>query len=93
MNFNIVWSVVAQLALADIWARSSDWGAVARACRDVERLLSTTPHAVGVVTFDTVREYTHGPLGIEFEVVDPDCRVFVLTAWETAAGRPNSTGN
>jgi hypothetical protein len=40
-----------------------------------------------------VYEYPRSPRGVEFEVIDADRRVFVLTAWDTATGRPAATGN
>lgn len=43
--------------------------------------------------FDTVYECTHPPLGAEYEVIDADCRVFVLNVWDSAQGRPAATGN
>jgi hypothetical protein len=43
--------------------------------------------------FDTVREYEEPPLTVEFEVDDAKRCVYVLKVWETAAGRPMTTGN
>jgi hypothetical protein len=43
--------------------------------------------------FDTVSEYIQPPLGVEFEVIDADKTVFVLTCWDIATGRPAVTGN
>jgi hypothetical protein len=48
---------------------------------------------VGRVAFDTVREYSYPPLAVEFEVIHADMRVWVLAVWDTATGRPATTGN
>ncbi len=93
MNFMVVWMQGAQQDLAAIWMAATDRNAVTRASHQIDLGLATSPNAVGVPVFDTVREYTCLPLGIEFEVIDADMRVFVLTVWDTSIGRPGSTGN
>ena len=55
--------------------------------------LASSPNTVGVPVFDTVREHQHPPLGVEFEVIDANRRVFVLTCWDTLSGRSTPTGN
>jgi hypothetical protein len=93
MNFMVVWSPEAEQHLAAIWLAAIDRNAVTRASNAIDLALATSPNTVGVPVFDTVREYTRPPLGIEFEVIDADMRVFVLTVWDTSIGHPGSTGN
>jgi hypothetical protein len=89
----VVWMQGAQQDLAAIWMAATDRNAVTRASHQIDLALATSPNTVGDSVFDTVREYTCLPLGIEFEVIDADMRVFVLTVWDTSIGRPGSTGN
>lgn len=93
MNYAIWWSDLAENALIEIWLLSPDRNAVTRANDEIERILAAAPHTTGVPVFDTVREYTHPPLGVEFEVIDADRRVFILTVWDTNLGRSTATGN
>jgi hypothetical protein len=80
VKFQVVWTPRATDLLADIWL----------AAHAIDQTLADD---VGRIVFDTVREYNQPPLGIEFEVIIADARVFVLTVWDLATGRPNSTGN
>ena len=43
--------------------------------------------------FDTVREFLHQSLGVEFEVDVAKGAVFVVSVWDTATGRPDVSGN
>jgi hypothetical protein len=67
--------------------------AVTAASNAIDLVLAASPHTPGVVVFDTVYEYTRPPLGVDYEVIDADRRVFVLDCWDTATGRPPPTGN
>ncbi len=93
MNYAVVWGPVALQQLAAIWLAAADRNAVTRASNAIDLLLAASPHTIGIPLFDTVSEYSHPPLGVEFEVVDADLRVFVLAVWNTATGRPTTTGN
>lgn len=59
----------------------------------IEHYLATGPHTIGRHIFDALYEYDYPPLGVEFEVVDADQQVLVLTCWSTLTGRPPVTGN
>jgi hypothetical protein len=93
VNYAVVWMPTALQQLAAIWLASANRNAVTRASDAIDLILAAAPNAVGTVVFDTVREYTQQPLAVEYEVIDADMRVFVLTVWDTATGRPNPTGN
>ncbi len=93
MTYTVVWLPVAQQVLAEIWLAATDRNAVTRASNHIDQLLRVSPHTLGILQFDTVREYSHQPIGIEFEVDDGNMIVSVLTAWDVATGRPAITGN
>jgi len=93
MNFTVVWTPEAEHHLATIWLAATDKNAVTRASNAIDIALASTPNALGVAVFDTVREYAHPPLAVEYEVIDPDREVVVLTVWDINQGRPPSTGN
>jgi hypothetical protein len=79
--------------LAAIWTAAADRNAITAAVHVIDQTLAVDPDTVGRIVFDTVREYNRPPLGVEFEVIDADMRVWVLTVWDTATGRPVATGN
>ena len=87
------WRPAAEQELAAIWLASANRAAVTDASHAIDQSLAIDADTVGRVVFDTVREYTYAPLGVEFEVIAADCRVFVLTVWDTATGRPTLAGN
>jgi hypothetical protein len=93
VKYQVDWSNLADQFLAAHWIVAPDRNAVTAAANVIDRILASSPNTTGVVVFVTVREYTHGPLGIEFEVIDTEHRVFVLSCWDTATGRPAPTGN
>ncbi len=93
MNYQVEWGPEALQALAHIWTTATNRSAVAAASHAIDVTLAANPHATGVVVFDTVREYSHPLLGVEFEVIDADRRVWVLTVWDATTGRPTITGN
>jgi hypothetical protein len=93
VNFTVVWSPEAEQQLASVWLAAADRNAVTHAANAIDVALAANPHGIGVLVFDTVREYTCTPLGVEFEIIDADCRVIVLTVWDTTRGRPILNGN
>ncbi len=93
MNYTVDWTPTALRLLAALWLASANRNAVTAAVNAIDRVLAAAPNTTGVLVFDTVREHTIPPLGIEFEVIDADRRVVVLTVWDSATGRPAPTGN
>ena len=93
MTFQVDWVPAALQSLAAIWAAATDRNAVTAASHAIDQTLAVDPDTVGRPVFDSVREYHHPPLGVEFEVIHADMRVWVLAVWETATGRPATTGN
>ena len=60
--------------------------AVTAASHAIDLALAASPHTAGTLVFDTVYECTRLPLAVEYEVIDADRRVFVLTVWDVARG-------
>ena len=93
MTFTVEWSDFALDALADIWMAAADRNAVAAAAHAIDQTLADDADTVGHTVFDTVREYNQPRLSVEFEVIVADTRVWVLSVWDTATGRPVPTDN
>jgi hypothetical protein len=93
VNFMVVWRQIAEDELAEIWIASTNRNAVTAAAHAIDQALAIDADAVGRPVFDTVREYIHPPLGVEFEVIVADARVWVLKVWDTAHGRPAPSGH
>ncbi|HEV3143657.1 MAG TPA: type II toxin-antitoxin system RelE/ParE family toxin [Gemmataceae bacterium] len=82
MNFTVVWTPSAEQKLADLWIASSHRQAVTAASARIDSTLAQRPNSVGTPVFDTVRSLVIPPLGVEYEVIDVDRIVYVLTVWE-----------
>jgi hypothetical protein len=93
MIFTVVWTPEAEQHLAAIWIAAADRNAVTRASNAIDFALSVDTNSVGFLVFDSVREYTHAPLAVEFEVIEDDRQAVILTVWDTTQGRPIPTGN
>ncbi len=81
MKYTVIWMPKAQDELAELWLQASDRADVTAAANDIERLLERTPNQIGETLFDTVRSYELDPLAVEFEVIDDDRLVNVLSVW------------
>jgi plasmid stabilization system protein ParE len=86
MTYTVAWTPTAQDDLAAVWLAAADRNAVTDASDEVDRLLKNDPEMQGMPSFDTVRTLVVPPLGVEFEVVEDDRIVYVLTAWDATAG-------
>jgi hypothetical protein len=69
VKYQVDWAPDALQALADIWSRATNRNAVTAASHAIDQTLADDADAVGRAVFDTVREYHHPPLGVEFEVI------------------------
>jgi hypothetical protein len=84
VKFTVVWVPDAEADLAAIWTAAPDRSAVAKASNDIDILLVRDPESRGKLSFDTVRILTIAPLAVEFEVLEEDRQVFVLSVWRVA---------
>jgi hypothetical protein len=77
---------MAESTLARVWLDATDRNAVSSAAATIDRLLSRDPESRGEVRFDTVRTLSVPPLGVDFEVIEPDRMVYVLIVWSSLSG-------
>jgi hypothetical protein len=81
MRYTAIYTDQAEQKLADAWMNSPDRSAITIACNSIDEELAEDPETKGDLRFDTVRSLIAGPLGVEFEVVEPDRLVYVLSVW------------
>jgi hypothetical protein len=86
MTCTVLWTPAAEENLATVWMGADDRDAVTSAANTIDRLLGSNPESRGELRFDTVRTLTVPPLGVDFEVVEEDRIVWVLSAWDTTKG-------
>lgn len=79
MNYRVVWLPNAEDELAAVWLAAADQDEVARAAHVVEGELARRPLQTGFPRSSSVHRFAWQlPIGVEFEVVEDDKRVFVL---------------
>jgi hypothetical protein len=88
MRFTVLWTPAAEQNLAAVWLDADDRDAVTSAANTIDRLLAQDPESHGEARFDTVRTLTVAPLGVDYEVLEGDCIVYVLTVWDSSKGEP-----
>lgn len=81
MTFTVHWTQAAIQMLAAIWLAAADRNAITAANDAIDAVLREDADTVGRPVFDTVRQYEHPPLGVQFEVVEADRIVYVLPCW------------
>jgi hypothetical protein len=82
VRYNVAWTPTAEQQLAALWLTSVDRAAVTSATATIDQVLSVDPEQHGTPNFDTVRTLVVEPIGVDFEVVDADRIVYVLTVWQ-----------
>ena len=82
MRYTVVWVPSAEDDLAIIWMDATDRSAVASAADRIDGLLREDPHHQGGPHYGEVLTLTVSPLGIDFEVLEDDRLVKVLTVWK-----------
>lgn len=86
MNYTVTWTPKAEQDLAAIWMAAKNRDAVTIASHTIDQLLAQTPATVGSPRFDTVRSLVVPPLGVDYEIVDADRLVYVLSVWDVTTG-------
>ena len=81
--YTILWEPDALDAAADLWIRSTNRAAVARACDAAERLLKTDPASQGVDLREGLRKLDVKPVRFVFSVQEAD-RIVLLHAVKQA---------
>ena len=78
MNYRVEWTSESEGDLATRWTVAPDQPAVTDAAEWLDRRLARDPLALGEPWGSSVhRIATHGPIGIEFEVIEDDKLVLV----------------
>jgi hypothetical protein len=77
MRFTVSWTPTAEQDLATVWMDADDRNAVTSSADTIDRLLAVDPESRGEARFDTVRTLSIPPLGVDFEVIEPDRIVYV----------------
>jgi plasmid stabilization system protein ParE len=90
MTYTVVWTPAAEDDLAAIWLAAADRKSVTHAARQADELLRNDAETVGESRSETVRILFVPPLGIEFEVVERDRKVSVLTVWAFRRGKSST---
>ncbi len=87
MKYTVTWTRAALEELARIWNLAADRGAVAAASNEIDRLLAASPGSVGESRGGHARVMFARPLGVDYEVLDEDRTVRVLTVWRVKTTR------
>jgi hypothetical protein len=85
MKFTVTWTSRAEADLAQLWNESKDQTAIARAADTIDRILQFNPQKKGDGNYDAIRTLVVDPLGVDFEVVEDDLLVYVLSVWDASA--------
>jgi hypothetical protein len=93
MIFTVVWTPAAEQRLAAVWLSAADRMAVTRSAIRLAELLRVDPQQQGDLRFDTVRSIIVGALGVEFEVVEEDRLVRILSVRDAMIGKPGPPKN
>jgi hypothetical protein len=81
VRYTVVWTPAAEEDLAALWLTAPDRTAVTSAANTIDVVLANDPDQQGESRYDTVRELFVPPLGVDFDVQEPDRMVYVLSAW------------
>jgi hypothetical protein len=81
MKYTVTWTRAALDELALMWSQSEDRAAVASASNEVDRLLAFSPHSQGESRGGNARVTFVRPIGVDYEILDDDRTVRVLTVW------------
>jgi plasmid stabilization system protein ParE len=81
MRYTVLWRPSAEQRLAEIWTAAADRAAVARAADSIDAKLAQNPLSQGESRVGNTRVLFVDPLGVYFEVVVDDLRVWVFDVW------------
>ena len=78
MNYEVVWTEVAENHLAAVWLAAPDQAAVSVAAHLIDQELAVRPLNVGDRRSSSVHRVVYRPpLAVEYEVIQDDSRVIV----------------
>jgi plasmid stabilization system protein ParE len=81
VKYTVTWTPAALDELARMWNEAADRDAVAAASNEMDRLLASVPNLQGESRGGNIRILFVGPIGADYEVLDADRIVRVLTVW------------
>jgi hypothetical protein len=82
MNYIVHWTAGAIGQLATVWTAASDRTAVTEASYRLEMEIRADPYGVGVPRNTPLnRTAVELPLGIEYEIIEDDKTVRILSVW------------
>ena len=90
MIFTVAWVAEAVDELADLWLVAADRDRVTAAAGTIDRNLRQDPQTQGESRDGNVRILFEHPLGVDFEIIEDDRIVFVLSVWRTDELRPKA---
>ena len=85
MKFTVAYLPEAEEQLADLWLKSPDRSAVARASDVIDRLLASNPLGVGESRVADLRILIEPPLVAVYDVDEKDSMVKVWAVWSWSA--------
>ena len=83
MKYRVAWTASAQEHLASVWLASDERQSVTSAAASIDAELREDPESKGESRRAGVRILIARPLGVEYEVIQADCTVYVLAVWTT----------
>jgi hypothetical protein len=91
MKYTVLATADAEKRLADVWLSARDRAGVTAAANAIDRSLGRDPAGQGESRAGSVRILFARPLVAEFEVVEPDRAVYILSVWSIARGDAGRT--
>ena len=87
MAFTVTWDPAAEQALTSLWLGSRSRMSISEASHRIDELLRSSPLTAGESRTNNGRVLFVEPLGVEFLVFEQDCRVLVVSVWQTQRQR------
>jgi hypothetical protein len=82
MKYQVFWMPAAEERLTELWLlHIGERRRIRNAGDHIDALLESDPENCGQVLFDTVRTVAIDPLSVEFEVMQADRKVVVLSVY------------
>jgi mRNA-degrading endonuclease RelE of RelBE toxin-antitoxin system len=78
MNYTVVWKPDAENELVDLWTKTDDRRELAAAADRLEQALASHPVRIGEAAHGITRIAFGGPIGVVYDVSEPDRLVTVL---------------
>ncbi len=92
MPFTVIWAESVIEQLAGLWLDAGDKGRFSGAIAEIDRVLSTSPHAAGQLLHEGIMVCSRDGVSVLLEIRDNDCTVDVVLvkksgSFDEASGR------